>query len=324
MDFWMNKIVLKKPKRVITIGTDCSGIEAPIHTLQRIGVKYNHLFSSEIDNKSKEFIKSFYKPKILFGDIFSRNLNKIKLQLDIYVCGFPCQSFSIAGKKLGFDDSRGIVFFECLRTISKLKPRVFILENVKNLTCHDEGKTMKTILEELRKLKIYNIYWKVLNTKEFCIPQNRPRVYFVGVLKECDKGFSFPDPVHCSSVKIDDFLEKKKLPKSVLTKAQTIVLAQRMENKDKRNHYIINLGVSTTGGFGSAMKNISPCLLSSHRYYYSTKKKRFLSVTEWMSLQGFDSKLIDPQHLSYKQLGNTMSVNVLAFLFQNIFRNVKF
>jgi site-specific DNA-cytosine methylase len=84
------------------------------------------------------------------------------------------------------------------------------------------------------------------------------------------------------------------------------------------------LGVSTTGGFGSAMKDTSPCLLSSHKYYYSTKKKRFMTVPEWASLQGFDPSILDPTLLSYKQLGNTMSVNVLAFVFQNIFNSVKF
>lgn len=324
MDNWLTHLSVLKPKHNITIATDCSGIEAPIHTLKRMGIRYNHLFSSEIDQKCKQIILSLYKPKVFFNDIFSRDLNIIKKSLDIYVCGFPCQSFSIAGKKLGFDDTRGTVFFECLQTISILKPRVFILENVKNLTCHDSGRTMKIILKKLEELKIYNIYWKVLNTKEFCIPQNRPRVYFVGILKKYDNGFEFPNPIQCPNIKIENFLQTKKLPKSDLTGSQQNVLDQRMQNKDKRLHYIINLGVSTTGGFGSAMENISPCLLSSHKYYYSTKKKRFMTVTEWMNLQGFDPTIINPKLLNYKQLGNTMSVNVLAFVFQNIFKYVKF
>lgn len=324
MDEWRKQLHMSKPKRTITVATDCSGIEAPIHTLQRLGIRHNHLFSSEIDPKCKELIQSEYKPKFFFDDIFSRDLGKIKKPLDIYICGFPCQSFSIAGKKLGFDDSRGIVFFECLKTIYTLTPRVFILENVKNLTCHDSGNTLTIILKKLKSLKIYNIYWKVLNTKDFCIPQNRPRVYFVGILKTCDDGFTFPDPIHCLNAKIGSFLEKKKLPESVLTKSQSDVLEQRMRNKNKNGHYIVNLGVSTTGGFGSAMKDVSPCLLSSHKYYYSTKKKRFLTVCEWAFLQGFDPTILDPSSLSYKQLGNTMSVNVLAFLFQNIFNHVRF
>jgi DNA (cytosine-5)-methyltransferase 1 len=324
MDNWIKHLHLSKPKRIISIATDCSGIEAPIHTLQRLGIRHNHLFSSEVDPKCKKLINSVFKPKLYFDDIFSRDLRKVNKQLDIYICGFPCQSFSIAGKKLGFEDTRGIVFFECLKTISSLTPRVFILENVKNLTCHDSGKTLKIILNKLKSLKIYNIYWKVLNTKDFCIPQNRPRVYFIGILKTCDNGFKFPNPIICPDIKIDAFLEKKNLPESVLTKSQSVVLQQRMQNKNKRQHYIINLGVSTTGGFGSAMKDTSPCLLSSHKYYYSTKKKRFMTVPEWASLQGFDPSILDPTLLSYKQLGNTMSVNVLAFVFQNIFNSVKF
>lgn len=324
MDEWLKQLNVTKPKRVVTIATDCSGIEAPIHTLQRLGINHSHVFSSEIDPKCKELIKLKYKPKLFFDNIFSRNLSKVDKPLDIYICGFPCQSFSIAGKKLGFEDSRGIVFFECLNTISTLTPRVFILENVKNITCHDSGRTFKIILKKLKSLKIYNIYWKVLNTKDFCIPQNRPRVYFVGILKKCDKGFKFPNPINCPNTKINAFLEKKKLPESILTKSQSIVLEQRMQNKNKHEHYIVNLGVSTTGRFGSAMKDTSPCLLSSHKYYYSTKKKRFLTVYEWSLLQGFDPTILDTSLLSYKQLGNTMSVNILAFIFQNIFTNVRF
>lgn len=324
MDIWKKKLSIKKPKRIIHIATDCSGIEAPIHTLNIIGIKYNHLFSSENDKTCKEIIKNKYKPKFFFDNIFSRDLSIIKKQLDIYVCGFPCQSFSIAGKRNGFEDSRGIVFFECLKTINILKPRVFILENVKNITCHDSGKTMKIILRKLKAIKLYNIYWHILNTKDFCIPQNRPRVYFIGILKKCDKGFKFPESINCPNVNIDSFMEKKKLPVSILTKAQQLVLEQRMQNKDRQPHYIVNVGVSTTGGFGSAMKNMSPCLLSSHKYYYSTKKKRFLTILEWMNLQGFDQHIIDHSLLTYKQLGNTMSINVLAFLFQNIFQYVSF
>lgn len=330
---WRKSLSFCKPKRVVSIATDCSGIEAPVHTLKVMNIDYDHVFSSESNRTCRELIKSVYKPKVLYKNIFSRSFSdgvassdEVTLpieKVDIYVCGFPCQSFSIIGKQLGFEDSRGVVFFECLKTISVLKPRVFILENVKHLVNHDSGKTFKTILQSLEELGIYNIYWKVLNTKEFGIPQNRPRVYIVGVLKTFDNGFLFPKPINIET-KIDDFLQKEDLPVSTLTEKQSIVLEQRMSNKSQDGNYVVNVGCSTKGGFGSAMKDISPCLLSGSRRYYSTRKKRFLTVTEWALLQGFDPEYIDFDLLNYKQLGNTMSVNVLAFLFQNIFNHVSF
>ena len=322
MNEWIKELAcIRKPKKRITIGTDCSGIESPIHCLERLGINYEHLFSSEIDSKCKDFIQNVYQPKFFFDNIFSRDLNVIQ-DLDIYVCGFPCQSFSIIGKRKGFEDQRGIVFFECLKTISRLKPKVFILENVKHLISHDSGKTMETVLKELEGLEIYNVYWKVLNTKDYGIPQNRPRVYFVGILKSLDQGFCFPKPLTEKELKINDFLEKEEKARSNLTEKQSIVLRQRMEKKKETEHYIINLGVSTKGRFGSAMKEKSPCLLSNARYYYSTKKERFLTTKEWANLQGFDENLLDVSVLTKKQLGNTMSVNVLAFLFQKIWEAV--
>ena len=316
MNTWKSEIKLKKKPKLISIATDCSGIEAPLHSLNQLGIKYTHLFSCENDKKCANIIKKYHKPKHFFPDIFGRDLSIIKQPLDIYVCGFPCQSFSIAGNQNGFRDPRGTVFFECFKTIQTLEPKVFILENVKNLKSHEKGATFKVILEYLDSLKKYNIYHQVFNTKDYGIPQNRPRLYIIGILKNLDNGFEFPSTI--STNPISNFIEKG-LPHSTLTDTQQYILEQRMKNKDTTKNYIVNLGVSRNGGFGSAMEEMSPCLLASHRYYYSTQTQRFLTVKEWMYLQGFDDC---KEEYTFKHFGNTMSVNVLSFLFASIFNKI--
>ena len=317
MNDWRSKLKIIKITRPLYIATDCSGIEAPLHCLDQLGIQYKHIFSSENDKKCASIIRKYYQPQHFYSDIFGRNLSLIKEPLDFYICGFPCQSFSIAGNQNGFRDPRGTVFFECFKTIQSLQPKVFSLENVKNLMGHEKGATFRVILEYLKSLQIYNIYHQIMNTKDFGIPQNRPRLYIVGMLKNLDKGFEFPN-ISVPLPPISHFLESITTP-SVLTETQQYILEQRMKNKDPKKHYIVNLGVSRNGGFGSAMEEISPCLLASHRYYYSTAKRRFLTVKEWMHLQGFNEWR---EEYSYKHFGNTMSVNVLAFLLVQILEKI--
>ena len=102
---------------------------------------------------------------------------------DILLAGFPCQAFSHAGLKKGFEDIRGTLFFDVARILKEKRPKAFLLENVKGLIAHDNGNTFKVILETLNELG-YDVHYKILNTKDFNIPQNRERIYIVGFLKE--------------------------------------------------------------------------------------------------------------------------------------------
>ncbi|MBF1078327.1 MAG: DNA cytosine methyltransferase [Solobacterium sp.] len=102
--------------------------------------------------------------------------------VDVICGGFPCQSFSIAGNRRGFEDTRGTLFFEIARFASILKPRILFLENVKGLLNHDKGRTFETILQTLDELG-YNVEWQVLNSKDFGVPQNRERVFIIGHLR---------------------------------------------------------------------------------------------------------------------------------------------
>lgn len=130
-----------------------------------------------------------------FGECDSRDIRTIDTSEipdhDLLCAGFPCQSFSIAGKRLGFEDTRGTMFFEIARIIRDKRPRYFLLENVKGLLSHDQGKTFQTILGVLSDLG-YEYQWQVLNSKNFGVPQNRERIFIIGHLRETSRPEVFP------------------------------------------------------------------------------------------------------------------------------------
>jgi len=163
---------------------------------------------SEINKYAIQIYQSKFPEHKNYGDI-----TKIKAEelpdFDLFVGGFPCQAFSIAGKRGGFDDTRGTLFFDCARILKEKQPRNFILENVKGLLSHDNGRTFKTIINTLTELG-YCVEWQVLNAKNFGVPQNRERVFIVGHLggiprrkvfpitetdREVDKTKELPEPI---------------------------------------------------------------------------------------------------------------------------------
>lgn len=137
---------------------------------------------SEIDKHAIATYSNHFPNHKNYGD--AKTINPIELpDFDLLCGGFPCQSFSIAGKRLGFEDTRGTLFFEIARIIEAKRPRLLLLENVKGLLNHDNGRTFATILASLDELG-YNVEWEVLNSKYFGVPQNRERVFIVGHIRE--------------------------------------------------------------------------------------------------------------------------------------------
>lgn len=190
------------------IGTDFSGIGSPEMALKLLNIEHEQVFACEIDKCARKSFEAIHgKPKTFYKDITKRDHSEIP-QLDLYVAGFPCQAFSMAGKRKGFDDVRGTLFFNVAEFIKINQPKCFILENVKGLLSHDGGKTFQTIISLLTdnggtangQIFIpyfedglgYHVYYKVLNTKDYGIPQNRERIFIVG-FKEF-REFSFPKP----------------------------------------------------------------------------------------------------------------------------------
>ena len=314
---------------MISIATDCSGIDAPIFAMKRLGIPIKHIFSSDIDKHARESIKKNCKPQHIYDNI----VNSEPTHSDIYVCGFPCQSFSMAGKRLGFsDESRGNIFFECLKHIKKSKPKVFILENVKGLLNHDNGETFKIIINSLNKLKIYNVYWKVLNSKDFGIPHNRERIFIIGIRKDAQKNpFEFPKPKPNNCKTIEFILEKSSIAakykfltpfeKNTIKHHQNVYMKKGLDIF--KENYIIDAGASPE--FSSIMKGICPCLKATRSNYYMTKYRRKLTPREVLRLQGFpDSfKIVVSDNQIYKQAGNSITVDVLAKLIKSILKSIK-
>ncbi|WP_017767311.1 DNA cytosine methyltransferase, partial [Streptococcus agalactiae] len=150
----------------------------------------------EIDKFARKSYKAIYETKgeIEFHDIrqvTDQDFRQLRGQVDIICGGFPCQTFSLAGRRLGFEDTRGTLFFEIARAAKQIQPRFLFLENVKGLLSHDKGETFRTILTTLDELG-YDVEWQVLNSKDFQVPQNRERIFIIGHSRRYRPRFLFP------------------------------------------------------------------------------------------------------------------------------------
>lgn len=327
---YLNFTYFGSKNRKLVVGTDCSGIEAPIQALELLGIPHKHLFSCDNDPHVVNSIKANYNPKYIFKDIMTRDHSKLP-KLDLYVAGFPCQSFSLLGKRDGFEDPiKGTVFFECWDTIRYTKPKIFILENVKGLINHDNGNTFGIIMKYLNLLQNYNIYYDIYNTKDYGIPQNRERIYIIGLDKSVFKQkFIKPKPIPLE-INVMDLVDTRLGPNTTfgeLTEHKLDILEELLKNgkiDDLNEPWSVNLNVSSSKRT-NPMKYICPCLLAGNGgdcVYYLTSIRRRYTPKEYLKLQGFPDTFKQEVSNSklYKQVGNSMSVNVLCFIYQQIFK----
>ena len=198
-------LAFSHPERTIRLATAFSGIGAIEHAFQRLGLNYNIVFAGDIDAKCKQSYFANYEitEDRWFSDIREFHAEKYKDQVDILVGGAPCQAFSMVGKRLGFEDARGTLFYEFARIVKESNPKVFIFENVKGLYNHDKGRTWRVMCDIFKELG-YDIHYRVLNSKDYGIPQHRERVFCVGFKEPTD--FSFPAPIELD-YRMYDFLE---------------------------------------------------------------------------------------------------------------------
>ena len=190
----------------LKVGTDFSGIGSPETALKRLNIPHENVFACDIDKYAKASYLELHDPGKFYENITTRDHSKVE-RLDLYVAGFPCQAFSYAGKREGFaDETRGTLFFDVAEFIRTNKPTCFILENVRGLVSHDKGRTFQTIIDILSNgggslngqvgLDTidnglgYHVYYKILNSKDFGVPQNRERIFIVGFRNW--REFSFP------------------------------------------------------------------------------------------------------------------------------------
>ena len=264
-----------------------------------------NVFSSEWDRYAQKMYEANFHEKP-FGDINDIEPKDIP-DHDILLAGFPCQPFSIAGKGLGFADTRGTLFFNIEAILEAKKPEAFLLENVKRLTTHDKGNTFSVILEHLHSLG-YTVYYKVFNSLYFGVPQKRERIYIVGFKNSIQ--FKFPKPLG-SFTPLSEVLEKDEdIPDSYF-------LSETM--KKKRFSALKTVPPKPSIWHENIGGNISPlpysCALragGSYNYLVVNGERR-LTSREMLRLQGFpDSFVINiPYSQARKVAGNSVSVPVI-------------
>jgi len=301
----------------LRVGTDCSGIEAPIQALLQSNIPFHHVWSCEVDKYAIQTCKANYpEPIVRYSDINTRDHSTLP-DIDLYVCGFPCQSFSGAGKRLGLEDAKGTIMFQCIEVIKVKQPKYFILENVRGFMGDKKGATMQLLLDSLNELG-YTVHHKLLNTKDFGLPQNRPRVYFVGIRNDLKQSFSFPS-APMKSVSLDSVLTSREYDHNYKQNAKSVDKHILNYYQKHGNNPGDNLVIAPCN-FGNAMNGVSPTLTTSCGYYM-TKYNRRLSPIECMKLQGFpeDFKQVVSNTQFYKQAGNSMSVPILKCLISQLY-----
>lgn len=292
--------------------------------------EFRVVYANEFDKYARQTYALNY-PKIFLDDrdIHDINPDEISSQdIDVIVGGFPCQAFSIAGYRKGFEDERGDLFFELLRMIKSKKPRAIFIENVKNMVGHDHGNTFKVIREALTENN-YFIKWKVLNGKDYGnIPQNRERIYIVGFdTKEAYDLFEFPKPIKLTTSLKDiiDFSNKKdplfyyekgrqkfydQLKHSVISQ-DTVYQWRRQYVRENKSGVVPTL----TANMGTGGHNV-PLILTDD------KKIRKLTPKETFYAQGYPKSFKLPENMAnshlYKQAGNSVVVPVIKRIAKKI------
>jgi DNA (cytosine-5)-methyltransferase 1 len=204
----------------LKVGSDFSGVGAFNQALIRLGVNYEEVFACDMDKYARQtFVHNYGEPKYYPTNVYEREIPKDSL--DIYMTSPPCQAFSLAGKRKGKEDLRGILFFNSLEFIQKNNPRFFIFENVKGLLSDDGGNTFQEWVNYLGGKSVngvpvlfpydgsvnYHLYWQVLNSKKHGVPQNRERVFLIGIRDDQDNRFQFPKEEHLNK-QLKDVLQE--------------------------------------------------------------------------------------------------------------------
>ncbi|MBK7443616.1 MAG: DNA cytosine methyltransferase [Bacteroidetes bacterium] len=292
--------------------------------MQNLGGKC--VFTSEWDKDAQKTYRANFG-EVPFGDITKEETKKfIPDEFDVLCAGFPCQAFSIAGKRGGFEDTRGTLFFDVAEIIKRKKPKAIFLENVKGLKNHNGGKTLDTILNVLRNdLDYFVPEPQIVNAKHFGVPQQRERIYIVGFRK--DQGvstFEYPKPLK-KKIKFADVKEKKVPATKYFLSTQYVqtLINHKERHESKGNGFgfaiIPDEGIANAivvGGMGRERN-----LVYDHRitdFTPTTHIKgtvnregiRKMTPREWARLQGFPDKYVIPvaDASAYKQFGNSVAV----------------
>lgn len=310
----------------------CSGIGGG-----RLGLEINGLECvghSEIDRDADNTYRFFYGNKENnIGNLMTANISNMP-DFDLMIGGFPCQTFSTVGKRAGFEDERGQVIFGLMKILKEKNVPYFILENVKGFVSHDNGNSLKTVLNEFETLG-YDVYWKVLNSINYGVPQSRERIYLVGIkkdiphkpinweipavtgntLKDCLKGLhGEPISIYNKSWQqyLNSDLNKGKFNEEDLLKENYLIIDRR--NRDMRTY-----------------KHRTPTLRKGNHGLFYVYEKQLYKVNGYQGLllQGFPKEYVtkakraklNPNKL-LSQTGNAMTVNVITSVCNSLLRSI--
>lgn len=281
------------------------------------------VFTSEWDKFAKQTYETNFG-EIPFGDITKIHEEDIPKH-DILLAGFPCQPFSHAGLKRGFNDIRGTLFFDIARILKTRRPKMVLLENVKGFKNHDKGNTFKVVRQVLEDLG-YEVHFQILNARDFGVPQNRERIYIVGIDRKrtLQIPFKFPSPLN-NQTKVGDILENKVDPKYTISDKLWKGHKRRLrEHRAKGN------------GFGySLFDSDSPYTSTISARYYKDgseilinqrgKNPRKLTPREAARLQGFPENFKIPvsDAQAYRQFGNSVAVPVVSAIAKQMIKLLK-
>lgn len=299
------------------------------------------LLVSELDTKARETYSANFGTQVLMHDDVTTIDVKNVPDFDICLAGFPCQAFSIAGSKQGFADNfkgqaRGTLFFDVVRICEEKRPKVIFCENVKGLIIHQKGRTFRIICKTLEEIG-YTVFTKVLNSKDFGVPQNRERIYIVAFRNDvAPKEFNFPQAIDSTKV-IRDILESE--PVSVKYYLSDVYLETLKRHKERHQakgngfgYEIRSLdfvaGAIVCGGMGKERNllidkrqtNLTP--VTHIKGKVNNEGIRKMTPREWARLQGFPDSYQLPladTHL-YKQLGNSVTVPVIRSIAKEIYK----
>ena len=285
------------------------------------------VFSSEWDEQARKTYYANYG-EVPFGDITKETTkSKIPKGFDILCAGFPCQAFSLAGKRLGFAETRGTLFFDVAEILKRYQPKAFFLENVKGLVIHDKGKTFKTILNTLNEVGYVVPDPEIMNAMYFGVPQHRERIYIIGFRKDLGirkEDFSYPEQKNVTKRWIDVREENPVPAKYYLSTTYIETLIRHKARHEAKGHgfgyeIIPDDGIAhalVVGGMGRECNLVidfrQTDLTPTTRIKGEVNRQGWRKMTprEWARLQGYpDSfKIVVSDASAYKQFGNSVAV----------------
>lgn len=225
---------------MLKIASQFSGIGSFEQAITNLGIEHENIMAVDFDKYARQtYTANFGEPKHYFVDSYNADYENVE-NVDVFLSSPPCQSFSLAGKRLGESDPRGLLFFETLRFINCNKPKYFIIENVKGLLSDSGGETFRNWIQLLGQSEngntfmfphedslMYNLHWKVLNTKNYGLPQNRERVFLIGIRKDLPNDFVFPKEIPLE-LRLKDLLEESVDDKYYLSEKTTEYVKKRI------------------------------------------------------------------------------------------------